>query len=583
MTFQLRYYQREAIDSVYEFWGAGGYNPLIELATGTGKSGVAGTFCKELVQGYPDLRIGVLAHRKELIRQNAEEMFGIWPNAPLGIYSAGLGRRDMRAQILFAGIQSIHKKAEALKGFDLLLVDEAHLIPRASDTMYGRFINDCREIIPDMRIVGLTATPYRLGTGRLDQGMGRIFDKITYSYGIGRGVEDGYLCPLTAKKTHSEIDVSGVGKRGGEFIESELQEAILDQRATVKMACEETAYFMHEEKRRKLLAFCAGVAHARLCAEFLTEFGVPCTAVTGDMQGDRDAAIKRFTETHSPLPRALSGVDILTTGFNDKAIDMIAMYRSTLSTGLYVQMLGRGTRVLYAPGFNMDDAEGRRAAIQASDKPNCRIMCFAGNVRRHGPVDDLAPVGERSEKGKTKESPTEIEKITVETVKAKECPNCGELLPLTASECDDCGYVYPVTASHDAKADQEAAVMKCEQVPEWRDVENVFFKRHEKQGGTPSMRVDYFCSQKIYSEWLCFEHEGFARTKAEKAWDEMCGDTPPPANVDEAIARADELMHPSRILVHKDGQYWRIVAKNFAKSNAPVESWKEELDDEIPF
>lgn len=578
MTFNLRYYQREAIDAVYSYWRGGGGNALIELATGTGKSGVAGTFCKELLGGWPDLRIGVIAHVKELIQQNAQEMFRIWPQAPIGIYSAGLGKRDTRAQILFGGIQSIHRKAEVItRGFDVLLIDEAHLIPRDSETMYGRFIDRCRDKVPDMRIVGLTATPYRLGSGRLDEGEGRIFDSTVYSYDIGAGVRDGYLCPLTSKRTQGEVDLKGVAVRGGEYVAGELERAMMRDADKITEACAEIIAFGRQQRRRKWIVFCTGVAHsAAVCAEMGRQ-GVLAASVTGETPAaERDRLIRLFREGQL---ECLTSVGVLTTGFNVPDVDLIALMRPTLSTGLYVQMLGRGTRPIYERGFDMETPEGRRQAVAASHKPNCLVLDYAGNGETHGPVDALTPPAAPESRGKREQ----IEKITVETVKGKYCPNCGELCLVQAATCEDCGHNWPVEIKHDARAG-DMPVMASEQRPEWHAVTHWDHKRHEKAGGTPSFRIDYLCGMARYSDWLCFEHTGGARDVAHKKWDELRGEMPAPAAVDEALERADELMRPSEIMIARDGQFWRIVAKRFG-SPPPPPNWgaAPELDDEIPF
>ncbi len=574
----LRYYQREAIDSVYAYWKAKGGNALIELATGTGKSAVAGVLTKELIGGWENLRIGIITHVKELISQNAQEFLGIWPGAAgrMGIHSAGLGKKDVHGQIIFGGIQSIYRSAQILeKGFDVLLIDEAHLVPRDSETMYGKFIDACRQAVPDMRIIGLTATPYRLSTGRLDEGEGRIFDKTVYSYDIGRGVNDGYLCPLTSPRSHTQIKIEGVATRGGEFVQGDLERAIMQDAETVRAACAETVEWMRAQKRKRLLDFCAGVDHANFVHEVYRGLGLRTAVVTGE------------TESRGKLIDALKcgdleglvSVGVLTTGTNIPGVDTVSLKMKTLSTGKYVQILGRGTRPIYERGFDMDSAEGRRAAIAAGGKPNCLVLDFGGNGAIHGPVDDLTP---STGQGTAREPRDPLaEKITVDTVRGKYCPECGELQPVRAVMCEDCDYQWPVEARHDSQA-HDVAVMKDEMRPDWRFVEMWEHERHEKLGGTPSMRIDYFCGGAKFSDWLCFEHEGGAKRMALQKWMELGGETPAPADVNEALDRTEELMRPTEVLVVRDGQYWRIVAKRF-QPLPPVANWSKEIDDEIPF
>ena len=120
----LRPYQTEAIDATFEHWSDGGGNGLIVLPTGAGKSLVLASIIRRVVEECR-LRVGCVTHTRELIVQNFGETLRLWPSAPVGIYSAGVGRRDARSQVVFCGIQSVYNKARAVGPFDLLIVDEA--------------------------------------------------------------------------------------------------------------------------------------------------------------------------------------------------------------------------------------------------------------------------------------------------------------------------------------------------------------------------------------------------------------------------------------------------------------------------
>jgi DNA repair protein RadD len=189
--------------------------------------------------------------------------------------------------VTFAGIQSIHRKARRIGHVDLVMVDEAHLIPRTADTMYGRFLGELAARNPDMRVVGFTATPYRTDSGRLDEGDVRMFDEIVYTYGVGDGVADGYLCPLISKATATVLDTSGVARRGGDFVSAALQAAV-DKEATIRAAVDEV--IAYGEGRRSWIVFCAGVDHAHHVAEALRARGITCGTVTGDTPSDERAA-----------------------------------------------------------------------------------------------------------------------------------------------------------------------------------------------------------------------------------------------------------------------------------------------------
>ena len=223
---QLRPYQSAAIEAIYGYFAENAGNPLIVLPTGTGKGLVIASFSARAIADWPDTRILIVTHVKELIAQNHAEMLRLWPEAPAGIYSAGLNKRDLHAQILFAGIQSIHKRAYDIQRCDLVLIDEAHLIPRTSNTMYRRFLGDLAVINPTLKIIGFTATPYRLDSGMLHEGDGALFTDIAYEAGVAEMIAQGYLCEVVPKRTRTQLDTAGVGSRGGEFIAGQLEAAV---------------------------------------------------------------------------------------------------------------------------------------------------------------------------------------------------------------------------------------------------------------------------------------------------------------------------------------------------------------------
>ena len=198
---QLRPYQHAAIEAIYGYFAEHNGNPLIVLPTGTGKGFVIAAFVARAIADWADTRVLIVTHVRELIAQNYGEMLRLWPEAPAGIYSAGLNKRDLHAQILFAGIQSIHKRAYDIQRCDLALIDEAHLIPRTSNTMYRRFLGDLATINPHLKVIGFTATPYRLDSGMLHEGEGALFTDIAYEAGVAEMIAQGYLCEVVPKRT----------------------------------------------------------------------------------------------------------------------------------------------------------------------------------------------------------------------------------------------------------------------------------------------------------------------------------------------------------------------------------------------
>jgi DNA repair protein RadD len=527
----LRPYQREALDALFGYWRRTSGNPLVVAPTGQANQYLIATLMRELRDGWPDMRMLAVTHVRELIQQNFQALLRTWPTAPAGIYSAGLGQRSIGRPITFCGIQSVHDKPEAFGLIDLVVIDEAHLLSRRADSMYGRFIAALRSVNPDCKVVGFTATPYRLDSGRLDKGEAAIFDGIAYDIPIGVLVEQGFLAPLISKATEFSFDVSQVHRRGGEFVESELQQAVDTDSATQSAVREIVAY---GETRRSWLCFCSGVEHAGHVATELRRAGVHAAVVHGQMpSAERDRILGAF---RSGQLRAVANANILTTGFDHPPLDLIALLRPTLSTGLYVQMLGRGMRPF----------EG---------KSNCLILDFARNVERHGPVDAVR-IKEPSDGGGP--APTKV------------CPECYSILATAVRVCPDCGCEFEF-ASPDDKLQETAstaAVMTRDVQPDWLAVDGWRLVRHMGKDGKPStVRVEYRCGPQVHKEWLCPEHSGFPRQKFERWW-RLHGGPGLPATIADALKSSNVLRPPSEIMVRRAGKFFEVASRRFKMEEA---------------
>jgi DNA repair protein RadD len=514
---KLRPYQQSAIAAIYSYFEDKNGNPLVVIPTAGGKSLVMASFIDGVLKAWPDQRILIVTHVRELIAQNHAEMLGLWPEAPAGIYSAGLGRRDVEARILFAGIQSIHRRPAEIGHCDLILIDEAHLIPGKENTMYRRFLDRMQRMNPRVKVIDSVM---------LHEGDNALFSDIAYEVSVRDLIEDGYLSPLVSKQPDTKLDVTGVGSRGGEFIASDLQKAV-DKDVITSAAVEEI--IAYGKDRKSWLAFCSGVSHATHVAEEFRRRGISCATIFGDTPKDeRDRIIADFK---AGKIRALASMGVLTTGFNAPAVDLIAMLRPTKSAGLYVQMAGRGTRL-------------------AKGKENCLVLDFAGNVKRHGPIDLVKPKRPGSGDG---DSPVKV------------CPDCDSIVAAAALECPDCGFIFPARKVKVAPTASTLAVLSSAKSrrPEWLQVNDVTYHRHDKQGGRPSLKVTYQCGLARHTEWICLEHTGYPRTKAEMWWRERAPGDPVPRSVDAALALTNRLRRPSHISVRPSGNYTEITNARF--------------------
>ncbi len=555
----LRAYQREAVDAVYEFLRARDDNPCVVIPTAGGKTPVMATICRDAVQRWSG-RVLILAHVKELLEQAAEKLHLVAPDLPVGIYSAGLKRRDLGYAITIAGIQSVYEKAEDVGAVDLVIVDEAHLIPPDGEGMYRTFLADMTRINPLVRVIGLTATPFRMKSGTICAPE-NILNAVCFEVGVRELIVQGYLCPLRTKAGSVKPDTDQLHVRGGEYVAGEV-EHLMDAENLVLSACREIVE--HTQERRSVLIFASGVRHGEhICRVLGERHKVECGFVCGEtLPFQRDEVLRRFRAGEL---KYLCNVNVLTTGFDAPNIDCVALVRPTLSPGLYYQMVGRGFRL--HPG-----------------KADCLVLDFGGNVLRHGPVDQLRVDGVSSD--------------GAGLAPAKECPQCHEIIAAGYAQCPACGHVFPPPErrTHDGTASSEGILSDQASRTEYK-VEETFYAIHVKRDAPPdaprTMRVDYRIGFNHYvSEWVCFEHDGYARQKA-VAWWRQRSQEPVPETIEQAVELADMgALAPTLAItvMHKPGdRYDRIVGYRLGEKPPRLESedclpeYAGSESDEVPF
>ena len=565
MAIVPRYYQSAADDAVWKFLAEQAGNPIVVLPTGAGKSLVIAMMCKQAREF--DARVVVLQHRKELIQQNAEKIQILIPEIKIGIYSAGLKSKQVQEDVVCAGIQSVYRKALSLGRREMILIDEAHLCSSEDESMYGQFLADVKLGNPKQRVVGLTATPFRTGSGPLC-GRNKLFQRICYESFTGDLIQQGFLCPITNRPAEKMVDTSLFKMRGGEFIENEMQSAF-DTSDNVSAACSEIVAKCSD--RHSVLVFSAGVAHAEHIADTLrTMTGEVVGIVTGEtFPMERAATLSDFKRGSL---RWLVNCDVLTTGFDAPCIDAICVLRATISPGLFAQMVGRGLR-------------------KHESKQNCTVLDFGENIKRHGSLDDRnygrAGVAAGMSRSESAEN----------NGRGKECPNCGLDVAARSAECEDCGFIFPV--KHESQADHESAITG-QTPPEVWNVVSVGCARHTKRNDPeahPTFRIDYECQQdgmmkQTISEYICLQHSGYARVKAGLWWQARSA-IECPNDVREAIDlfRRGACRNPIRITTEKDGKYFRIKSVEFdsekptdiIEEDEPIEFLGSSMDCEAPF
>ena len=546
---KLRDYQVDCIESLWEFFRTKNGNPLCALPVGTGKSVIIAGFLKSIYEKYPMQRVMMLTHSRELISQNYEKLLTMWPTAPVGINSAGLGRRDTEHRIIFAGIASVAKKFKEFGRVDLIIVDESHLISPSEETMYNIFFAGLRAVNPHLKVIGFTATPWRLGLGKIE-GAGLFTDTcydLTHHSAFNRLIDEGYILPLVPKAPKTILDVEGVHLRGGEFIAGELQVAV-DREEVTYAALQEMLEHGHD--RHSWLIFCSGIQHSINVANMLSSLGVECEAVHSKMgDSERDRVLGDFK---SGKLRAVANNSVLVVGFDHPALDLIGVLRPTASPVLWVQALGRGTRPLYAPGYDLTTTEGRLQAIANSPKKNCLVLDFSNNTKRLGPINDPVIPRRKGEKGG--DAP------------AKLCTSCNTWNHTSVVVCKFCGAVFPRTVKIQHQASSEELVKRDMPVVEVFAIKHVTYEVYEKPNKPPMMRVVYYSGLRKFNEYVCFEHEGFAARKARQWWRERTSQ-PVPATVHEAMCNTDVLKVATHLRVWLNKAYPEIMAYCFDGSS----------------
>ena len=421
--------------------------------------------------------------------------------------------------------------------------------------MYQQFLKDAKSINPNVRLIGFTATPYRMTSGMICS-PSNLLNEICYEVGVRELIVGGYLCPLISKAGIARADTSNLHLRGGEFIPDEV-DALMNDDSLVGAACAEIVEYTRQ--RNACLIFASSVAHGQHIQRILQDkHSVECGFVCGETPTqERDATLSRFKnellpdglfQTKRDPLKYLCNVNVLTTGFDAPNIDTVALVRPTNSPGLYSQAVGRGFRL-------------------HPSKKDCLVLDFGGNILRHGPID-MITIKDAVSRGEG-------------AAPAKECPDCHRVVHAAFSRCPECGYVFPApqqkNPTHSPQA-SNASILSNTNEPERFDVQQIYYCVHIKRNAAPdaprSMRVDYVIDfRTTFSEWICFEHTGFARNKAEAWWCERVKDIAEfniPDNSEDAVIAATEygaLREPIAITVVRkqtDKDFDRIVGYEYA-------------------
>ena len=527
---KLREYQLRCLSMLYEWLENNKGHPCIVLPTGSGKSIVIAELCRRAITEWPETQIVMLTRSIELINQNAEKLKTIWPDAPMGIYSASAGKKQLGEPITIGGPLSIVRVTKKIGHCDLLLVDEAHDISHKDEGSYRKIINDLMAINPSMRVIGFTASPFRLGHGLITD-KPAIFDALIEPVSIEELIFKGYLATLRSKKTNFKLDISEVHKRGGDFIESELQAAVDTSDNNEAMIDE---VIQQAGNRKSWMFFATGVKHAENLRDILLNRGISAVSVTGDMSKiDRKQSISDFKLGKTT---AITQVGCLNVGFDHPDIDLLVMARPTMSPGLYLQQAGRGLR----PKSHTD---------------HCLVLDFAGVVATHGPITNVqAPKKAGEGNG---EAPVKV------------CPQCDELCHCAVKVCPACGWTFEVLPPPklELRDDDIMGLQGTDmEVTRWQWRKHISYT-----SGNEMLAVTYYgcLSDPTITEYFAVLNSGYAGEKARNTLASIMSKANAKwipvksGGLEEFSAGMNISQPPASIEFKRDGKFHRVISRKW--------------------
>ncbi len=544
---QLRDYQHEMVDTVFDYICNKAGNPVVSAPGGVGKSLAMNAIMRRAVEEYPGTRVMSLVHDAKIIEQNYKSMKAFWPKASVGIYSSGLKRRDTQHPIIYAGIQSVAKRAHEFGKIHIVVIDEADMVSPKETTLYQKFIDALKAVNPKLKVIGFTATAYRMGVGCLTEL--ELWDEVVLDLTKGdrfnQFVDEGFLKPLITKKACVEADVTNIAMKGNDFDEKSMQEAVDTDELNEAVISECIRY---GSDRNHWLVFASGVKHGHKLAKLFNSKGVPAIMLSGeDSMEDREHGEADFRDGKY---RVLVNVGLYSRGWDMVDLDLIAIVRATQSTQWWVQALLRGTR-------------------KSKIATNCLVLDFCGNTRRLGPVNmPLIPLPRRKGQEVKGECPV------------KECPQCHSYIHTRIMVCGDCGYIFPPPKTIEKKASTVEImhrVAPVEPVVDEFKVLGVRYKPTVSKAGIAYLSVGYSIGTYTFNEAIFFQSGGARHLKL--WWEHRGGQLPLPTSPQEAADRSGELRTPSmiRVDVTPQNKYPKVLGCEFDETPDDV----EEID--IPF
>ena len=575
--YKLRDYQRRAVDSTIKYFRKKSDPSVIVLPTGAGKSIVIAEMAR-IAKG----RVLVLAHVKELVEQNYEKFTSYELDA--GIYSAGLNQKSITNKVVFGSIQSVARAKDSFfDHFSLLIIDECHRVNMDDDTQYSEVIKKLKTRNSHIKILGLTATPYRLGSGwiyeinqegEVKTEQEKFFKRCLFELPLSYMIKNKFLTqPIKVNIPVTCYDFSELTETGRMYTTREVEELIKKQKRLTPLIIKNIVDIVDNYNRKGVMIFSSTVNHAKEILEYLPEG--QAKIVIGDTENnERDKIIQEFKERKF---KYLVNVSVLTTGFDAPHVDVIALLRPTESVSLYQQIIGRGLRLdkgkkdcfildyagighdIYMPEIG-ERKPNKESEIVMVECPDCGFENqFWGRATEEGEV--IEHYGRKCRGVSIDVSTFEAKKCGY-LFRSKTCHQCGEQNDITARECFACKAILidPDSKLKQARLSKNAHVLKPDSME--------FLERKDKNGKS-FLEVRYYdFDAKYLSEFHYLNNAtsvkkfniNFLRSHWRRPEMAVEFDSP------ELVVRYQRLLRtPSFVIARKQEKFWKITEKIFSE------------------
>jgi len=565
--YTLRPYQHEAVENTLNYFRKKRDPAVIVLPTGAGKSLVIAELAK-IAKG----RVLVLAHVKELVEQNYLKYISYELKA--GIYSAGLNKKDSSQKVIFGSIQSVaNADDDFFNDFSLLIIDECHRVSLENDTQYSNVISKLRERNNTLCILGLTATPYRLGLGwiyevshknEVKTEEKRFFKKCVFELPLDYMIKNNYLTrPVKIDIPVTSYDFSDLTESGRMYTTAQVEEILKQQRRLTPLIIKNIIDITEQYNRQGVMIFSSTVRHAQEILECLPDG--EARIVIGDTEdSERDTIINDFKAKEF---KYLVNVSVLTTGFDAPHVDVIAILRPTESVSLYQQIVGRGLRL-------------------DNNKKDCFILDYAGvrhdlytpEISDKKPLKDSVPVLVTCPSCEFENDFWGLKNLDGDVIehfgrkcrfmgcgyrfRYKICPKCSCENDITARACVDCQTVLIDADSKlkQAKLSKDAHVMKPDSVK---------LEERLDKNGNPFLEIKYFDDDaKYFAEYHYLNNQ----TSLKKFNIDFLRSHMRRPELSTHITTTQEVLHyqkllrmPTFIIARKQGKFWKITEKIFTE------------------